>query len=149
MFSKSLYVILKQFLNFLYKMSNNPSFGDNNRDRVLLYKFKPFCYEEIFANNQSKVPYPRSGHRIGADSANIYSFGGYNPLLGNEGIVEIDEVWMHSYPLFQELWRFNFARKEWVRYPNSHSLPMELASNALILHKNVLMVSSYVSCIIH
>ncbi|XP_063932164.1 kelch domain-containing protein 10 homolog [Zophobas morio] len=136
MYSKILCQLLKNLLALFSTMTNSSS-GDYNSNSISAYAFKPFQYEEIKPNSKSKVPYPRSGHRIGADAASLYSFGGYNPLIDDS---DNDEVWVHSYPLFQELWRFNFAKREWTRYPNSHSLPLELASNALILHKNVLMV---------
>ncbi|XP_968306.2 kelch domain-containing protein 10 homolog [Tribolium castaneum] len=134
MYSKTLYQVLKNLIDFFTTMTNT-----TNASPPSPYVFKPFRYEEIKPNRKSRVPYPRSGHRIGADSANFYSFGGYNPLIGSDEAIS-DEIWVQSYPLFQELWRFNFARKEWTRYSNSHTLPLELASNALVLHKNVLMV---------
>lgn len=105
------------------------------------YKFRPFKYEEIVPIHGTKKPFARSGHRIGADSSNFYSFGGYNPLiLHDESDAENDDFLENSYPLFQELWKFNFASKTWLRYPNSETLPVELASNALLLHGNLLMV---------
>lgn len=137
MYSKTLYQILKSVIDFFARMTNTSSFGDSNPPSP--YVFKPFRYEEIKPHKNSKVPYPRSGHRIGADSANFYSFGGYNPRIGSDETIN-DEIWVQSYPLFQELWKFNFAKKEWTRYSNSHTLPKELASNALVLHKNFLMV---------
>jgi hypothetical protein len=143
MHSKTFYQILKSLFEYFLTMTNNSS-GSSSDDcdpsEPSRYAFKPFRYQEIKPNENSKVPYPRSGHRIGADSSNFYSFGGYNPLIGGDEI-ESDEIWVQSYPLFQELWRFNFAKKEWIRYPNSHTLPLELASNALVLHKNILMVN--------
>ncbi|KAG5887437.1 hypothetical protein JTB14_003289 [Gonioctena quinquepunctata] len=116
----------------------NSASNDNDSG---LYKFTAFQFEKITPNLKSKIPFPRSGHRIGADSSNFYSFGGYNPLVREEVEQnEDDDFWIQSYPLFQELWKFNFASKEWTRFRNSETLPMELASNALILHGNILMV---------
>lgn len=104
------------------------------------YVFKPLHYEKVVPNQESRVPFPRSGHRIGADSSNLYSFGGYNPWMR----IDLDEDDDEYYPLFQELWKFNFASKTWIRFPNGHSLPSELASSALVLHGNVLMVFIYI-----
>lgn len=103
-----------------------------------IYVFKPFRYQKVIPNPDCKHPYPRSGHRVGADSANLYSFGGYNPWMRNDLEEGNDDD--EFYPLFQELWKFNFASKHWIKYPNSQSLPHELASSALVLHGNVLMV---------
>lgn len=105
------------------------------------YTLKPFHYQKIIPDLECKVPYPRSGHRIGADSSNLYSFGGYNPWMRSD--LDQSEGVYWTYPLFQELWKFNFASKQWIKYPNSHSLPNELASSALVLHGNVLMVFIY------
>lgn len=104
-----------------------------------IYIFKPLHYEKVVPNLECKVPYPRSGHRIGADSSNLYSFGGYNPWMRND--LDDDDDY---YPLFQELWKFNFASKKWIKFPNGHSLPSELASSALVLHGNLLMVFFYI-----
>lgn len=120
-------------------MFQKQSDSDQNKNSGCgIYGFKPFHYEKIIPNPDCKVPFPRSGHRIGADSCNLYSFGGYNPLMGDES--EGDDSYTWTYPLFQELWKFNFASKLWIKYPNSNSLPSELASSALLLHGNVLMV---------
>ncbi|XP_044754039.1 kelch domain-containing protein 10 [Coccinella septempunctata] len=114
---------------------------DESSNEPKIYKFLPFKYEEIVPSNGSRIPLARSGHRIGADSCNFYSFGGYNPLITHdETNREHDDFLENSFPLFQELWKFNFASKTWVRYPNSETLPVELASNALLLHGNLLMV---------
>lgn len=113
----------------------------NDNGKVVPYAFRAFQYEKISPNKGSKLPFPRSGHRIGADSSNFYSFGGYNPWVRDEVEQnEDDDFWIQSYPLFQELWKFNFASREWTKFRNSETLPMELASNALILHGNILMV---------
>lgn len=106
------------------------------------YAFKIYAYEKIEANNKlsKRVPLPRSGHRIVCDTKNLYSFGGYNPSILNDEARNHDELSVHSFPLFQELWKFNFASKKWVRFNSRESLPQELASNAVIIHGNCLMV---------
>lgn len=108
------------------------------------YHFKPFVIRKVHPNSCSPLPQPRSGHRIVCDSKNLYSFGGYNPHIQNDESSG-DQIWVESYPLFQELWRFNFAAKKWIRYSSQRSLPRELASNAVLRKGNTLMVYSCVS----
>lgn len=105
---------------------------------MVLYKFRPFVYEMV-APRGVVVPLARSGHRVVADNSNLYSFGGYNPLID-----ETEEN-TNSYPLFQELWRFNFAARTWTKICRQESLPQELASNAVVRHGNHLMVYLCVS----
>lgn len=148
MYSKCLQKVLKVFRSFfdflviiISKMFQTQSDCTKNIEESFssrIYIFKPFHYQKIIPNPDCKLPYPRSGHRIGADSSSLYSFGGYNPWMRND--LEEDHDDNEYYPLFQELWKFNFASKLWIKYPNSHSLPNELASSALVLHGNVLMV---------
>lgn len=118
---------------------------NNQRKRMTKYSFKPFVYEEVKPDKRqecNRVPLPRSGHRVVADNCNLYSFGGYNPLLvGGYGESDSDlDRNTNTYPLFQELWKFNFAARKWSRFCRQDSLPQELASNAVIRHGNLLMV---------
>lgn len=148
MFSKCVQFFLKVFslsfiltINLFFKMFQNRSECEkdsNSLNQLESYTFKPFDFQKITPNPECKVPFPRSGHRIGADSSNLYSFGGYNPWIRTDENDDDEFYW--TYPLFQELWKFNFASKQWIKYPNSHSLPNELASSALILRGNILMV---------
>lgn len=133
-----------EFLRFILSYIKRIMGNDTNKDTIELYKFKPFCVEKVIPYNSSQIPQPRSGHRVVCDSKNLYSFGGYNPHIQNEEDDNVDEIWVQSYPLFQELWRFNFASKKWLRYLNRRSLPKELASNAVIRKGNTLMVYSCV-----
>lgn len=144
MFSKCFPGFLKKVFSVFYiyilKMCTCNS-GKRTGDSSGVYSFKPFKYEKVvFSPSNSKIPPPRSGHRIGADSANFYSFGGYNPLIRFEEYHYEDDSYIDSYPLFQELWKFNFASRQWTKFRNSSTLPKELVSNAVILHQNVLMV---------
>ncbi|XP_057667494.1 kelch domain-containing protein 10 homolog isoform X1 [Diorhabda carinulata] len=140
MYFKCIRQFFLKLLEILYVVIIKMCTSENDKVRGT-YAFKVFQYEKIEPNINSKIPLPRSGHRIDADSSNFYSFGGYNPLSRDDQVREMeDDVWVHSFPLFQELWKFNFATREWTRYKNSYTLPMELASNAMILHGNVLMV---------
>ncbi|KAK5645440.1 hypothetical protein RI129_006740 [Pyrocoelia pectoralis] len=110
-----------------------------NCKTVGVYNFKLYKYEKV--NSNSKKPLPRSGHRIVCDTKNLYSFGGYNPLITQNGDErDDDELNINSYPLFQELWRYNFATKQWKCYSGRRTLPQELASNAVIRTGNYLMV---------
>lgn len=121
--------------------------NDLEKGPVEVYKFKPFVIEKVHPNVCSSLPKPRSGHRIVCDSKNLYSFGGYNPHIQNDEGSD-DEIWIDSYPLFQELWRYNFASKKWIRYASQTSLPKELASNAVLRKGNTLMVYSCVSVVL-
>lgn len=83
-------------------------------------------------------PLARSGHRIIASNSHLYSLGGYNPrsalVASRRG----------RCLLFQELWSFNFATSTWkleLNADNASNMPVELASNALTIHNNVLIVS--------
>lgn len=146
MFSQEFSAFLKRIFNavciYFLKMCSSESKSDGNST---VYTFKPFSYERvIFSPDNDKIPHPRSGHRIGADSTNFYSFGGYNPLIRLEEYHYEDDSYIDSYPLFQELWKFNFASKKWTKFRNSPTLPKELVSNAVLLHRNILMVSLYI-----
>lgn len=100
------------------------------------YNFRPLKYEPIVPLKQHghKFPIARSGHRIVCDSKCLYSFGGYNPSprLQNHDI--------ESRPLFREMWKYNFATRKWSKFDNSKTLPLELASNAVIRLNNFLLV---------
>lgn len=109
-----------------------------NKKRPVEYTFKPFVYEKVEPLGDV-VPLPRSGHRLVADDCNMYAFGGYNPL------VDESEENINTYPLFQELWRFNFASRRWSKICKQESLPHELASNAVVRHGRLLMVYVCVS----
>lgn len=83
-------------------------------------------------------PLARSGHRIIASKSHLYSLGGYNPrsalIAARRG----------RCLLFQELWSYNFATNRWkleLNADNASNMPTELASNALAIHNNVLIVS--------
>ena len=104
------------------------------------YAFRIFRYKLIRSENSNRVPKPRSGHRIVCDDKNMYSFGGYNPNFPNAGTLT-DPVLVGSFPLLQELWKLNFATKRWTRFKNNDTLPMELASNAVIRQGDYLMVN--------
>lgn len=104
-----------------------------------VFRFRPFELKRVKYKCSTKTgrtrPYARSGHRIVCSDSAIYCFGGFNP---NMAVVNEDD---EASCLFQELWRYDIVRKEWtlVMGPN-HDLPQELASNAMILQGDTLIV---------
>ncbi|XP_063984372.1 kelch domain-containing protein 10 homolog isoform X2 [Diachasmimorpha longicaudata] len=71
----------------------------------------------------------------------MYSIGGFNPSVpADDPEMSKDEVWRESKPLFKELWRFNLATKTWERYRGQKNLPIELASTAVLLFQQKLIV---------
>ncbi|XP_067003702.2 kelch domain-containing protein 10 [Anabrus simplex] len=108
------------------------------------YKFKPFSFTtrlgEI-ANTRPITPQPRSGHRIVCDEGFLYSFGGYNPFLDpSDPSMHGDAVWALTCPLFKELWRYSYASNTWFRLLVGEGIPNELASNAVVLSGDLMLV---------
>ncbi|XP_011691613.1 PREDICTED: kelch domain-containing protein 10 homolog [Wasmannia auropunctata] len=104
------------------------------------YTFKPFVFTKHSVNGPER-PKARSGHRIACDHRNLYSYGGFNPCISdNDPDMRDDQTWIASKPLFKELWRYNLVTKRWKRLPGQENMPNELASNAVILCGNALMV---------
>nr|XP_022917539.1 kelch domain-containing protein 10 homolog [Onthophagus taurus] len=139
-----IYNLLLLILIPLIRMGSND--GKNRIKPIKNYTFKLFKYEKVQVNKKisRRIPLPRSGHRIVCDTKNLYSFGGYNPAVVRDNMEiedrDDDELSIHSFPLFQELWKFNFATRRWTRFNCRESLPPELASNAVIRRGNYLMV---------
>lgn len=105
-----------------------------------MYTFKPFIFRK-HQTNCIERPKARSGHRIACDQRNMYSYGGFNPVISDtDPEMRNDEAWITSKPLFKELWRFNLSSQRWKRLPGQESMPNELASNAIILRGNTLIV---------
>lgn len=106
--------------------------GGRRKSRKLdgaIYEFRPFELQRVqYVNTASNtMPLPRSGHRIVSNDKNIYCFGGYNPD--------------NAPRLFGEFWKFNKNTRVWelLLGPESY-MPRELASNAVIMENNLLMV---------
>lgn len=115
--------------------------GQKSSKSGKVYAFRPFEFRLVRTDSNDFFPKPRSGHRIVCDNANLYSFGGYNPYISDtDEDLKDDPAWQDSKPLFQELWRFNFATRKWSRFPCSPSMPRELVSNAVILDGGILLV---------
>ncbi|XP_054720269.1 kelch domain-containing protein 10-like [Uloborus diversus] len=83
----------------------------------------------------SKCPEPRSGHRIVVYNGNVYAFGGFNPSIHDD-----DTDGEQHQVLFKELWRFNFAAKNWTRLETTGTMPDQLASHAAALVNNCMIV---------
>ncbi|XP_043504490.1 kelch domain-containing protein 10 homolog isoform X1 [Polistes fuscatus] len=105
-----------------------------------MYVFKPF----VITRHRSRClerPKARSGHRIVCDHKNLYSYGGFNPCITDyDRDMRNDSIWLDSKPLFKEIWKFNLATNQWKRLPGRENLPDELASNAVVLKGNALIV---------
>ncbi|XP_015599088.1 kelch domain-containing protein 10 isoform X2 [Cephus cinctus] len=102
------------------------------------YRFKPFRFE-IYSPENQKWPKGRSGHRIACNERYLYSYGGYNPDAREDTFFQ-DPTWFISRPLFKEIWRFNLATHRWKRLPKRRSLPNEMASCAVVLRGDILIV---------
>ena len=90
--------------------------------RLLCWHFTEAILPSLFAVGHRSPP-ARSGHRCVADNANLYVFGGYNPDYDESGGPENED-----YPLFRELWRYNFATDTWHQMGTEGYMPRELAS---------------------
>lgn len=113
------------------------------KKKTTMYTFRPYelvkvnykSYKSFFNNGINKYPRPRSGHRIVCNDSDLYCFGGFNPNVPNNSTGR-------TLYLFQELWRFDLFTKKWslVYSPTDEGMPDELASNAVILKNNMLIV---------
>ncbi|XP_022107260.1 kelch domain-containing protein 10-like [Acanthaster planci] len=84
-------------------------------------------------------PCARSGHAAVADSNNLYIFGGYNPDLETlQDYFGPDEEML--FPLFQEVWRYNFDTNMWRRLNTRGHIPMQLASMSMVLFSSYILV---------
>ncbi|XP_076232236.1 scruin like at the midline [Calliopsis andreniformis] len=105
-----------------------------------MYTFKPFVFTKHKPNSVER-PKGRSGHRIVCDHKYLYSYGGFNPCVSDsDPDMQNDQTWISSKPLFKEVWKFNLATQQWKRLPQQDNMPRELASNAVILMGNMLLV---------
>lgn len=107
------------------------------------YAFRPLRLLKCLyksRHDQKSYPIARSGHQITASESHLYSLGGYNPNNRTSAVHQESNL------LFRELWSFNFASNRWklIQNATNSDMPRELASNALVIHNNVLIVSIYV-----
>lgn len=126
---------------------SNTFFSSKSRNKKLntMYTFRPYelvkvnykCYKGIFDKGINNYPRPRSGHRIVCNDSDLYCFGGFNP-----NITDRSRGAGRTLYLFQELWKFDLFTKKWnvVYSPSIEGMPEELASNAVILKNNMLIV---------
>lgn len=119
-----------------------------NKKSNTMYTFRPYelvkvnykCYKGLFDKGINTYPRPRSGHRIVCNDSDLYCFGGFNPNIGERN----RNVGNRTQYLFQELWKFDLFTKKWsiVYSSTMEGMPEELASNAVILKNNMLIVRS-------
>ncbi|KAK3601733.1 hypothetical protein CHS0354_016095 [Potamilus streckersoni] len=87
------------------------------------------CFSPNLSDNSPLHLEPRSGHRIVVDESDLYCLGGYNPDFWD---IPNEEGSGTTYPLFAELWRFNFATRKWTLLKTKGQMPVELASHTLL-----------------
>ncbi|XP_071082314.1 kelch domain-containing protein 10-like [Haliotis cracherodii] len=80
------------------------------------------------------IPVARSGHRIVVTDSDLYSLGGYNPKYWD--VENTEETY---FPLFKELWQFNFVSRKWRKLNTTGHMPLELASHAAVRDNNKLL----------
>ncbi|ODN03958.1 Kelch domain-containing protein 10 [Orchesella cincta] len=115
------------------------------------FSFKPLVFQELrseplntspFARSPTRVPEPRSGHRVVCDDSNLYSFGGYSQqddeYLSQPSPINRQDITRTK--LFKELWCYNFAKQQWKLLPTTGEVPNEAASHAAILYGNYFVV---------
>ncbi|KAJ6644230.1 Kelch domain-containing protein 10 like [Pseudolycoriella hygida] len=134
---------LCEYWNSLMSKSFFSSIRRKESDKM--YTFRPYelvkvnykCYKGIFNKGINSYPRPRSGHRIVCNDSDLYCFGGFNPNISDRA-----RVGGRTLYLFQELWKFDLFTKKWniVYSPTIEGMPEELASNAVILRNNMLLV---------
>ncbi|OWF43573.1 kelch domain-containing protein 10-like [Mizuhopecten yessoensis] len=96
-------------------------------------RFGPTQYDDESSENlvEHNVDYdflyPRSGHRVAVDEKNMYVLGGYNPRFW-----DVENTEDTYYPLFKELWQFNFSLKKWTLLQTEGNMPIELASHTAV-----------------
>ncbi|XP_050412713.1 kelch domain-containing protein 10 [Patella vulgata] len=99
---------------------------------------KNICkFGEVLPKNikTHEIPEERSGHRLVVDEANLYALGGYNPEFWE---IQNDED--SNYPLFHELWKFNFATRKWKRLKTQGRMPFELASHTIVKDRSNILL---------
>lgn len=95
-------------------------------------------YQVFFLAGIPFGPQPRSGHRIVSNKQYVYMFGGYNPEVDLDLLVEPDN-WLRSKPLLQEMWRFSRITGLWEYVPTSGSEPTHHASHCSAMLGSYLM----------
>ena len=105
-----------------------------------MYKFKLLQFEEITPNSRL-LPKARSGHRMVADeSGDLYSFGGFNELSQSDDELSQEPEWLKYKPLFQELWKFNWRTREWIKLKATGDIPDKLVSHCMCYWNDKIIV---------
>ncbi|UJR27391.1 hypothetical protein I4U23_008681 [Adineta vaga] len=87
-------------------------------------------FSENVPIDSSEKPHPRSGHRAIATESDLWIWGGYYSTSDNE-----------EERMFQELWRYNFALRQWTLEETTGDGPvLTLASHSMCLFRNFLLV---------
>lgn len=156
-FYNIIFALLKVYEFYQYwklLMSNTfVSFNRNHKkQKTTMYTFRPYelvkvnykCYKGFFDKGINSYPRPRSGHRVVCNDSDLYCFGGFNPTVASRARDGTDRTLF----LFQELWKFDLFTKKWnlVYSATVEGMPQELASNAVILRNNMLIVSGRPQC---
>lgn len=117
-----------------------------------MYNFRPYeltkvdykCYKGLFDNGINTYPKPRSGHRIVCNDSDLFCFGGFNPDIVTEHYRATPHA--TTTQLFQELWRFDTFTLKWrllLGPRNRDVMPLELASNAVCMKEDMIVVSNF------
>ncbi|CAF0771219.1 unnamed protein product [Didymodactylos carnosus] len=103
--------------------------SDNTR-RIQQSSKNMMQFTEIYPINEQLGPSPRSGHRAVATDSDLWLWGGYFPRQTNQ-----------NESMFRELWRYNFALKQWTKEETIGDGPtLTLASHAVCLHQHLMFV---------
>ncbi|CAF1041274.1 unnamed protein product [Adineta ricciae] len=87
-------------------------------------------FVEISPCDPKTQPHPRSGHRAVATYSDLWIWGGYFPSRDPE-----------RPPMFAELWRFNYALRQWTLESTTGNAPdSTLASHSMCVHHNYVFV---------
>lgn len=106
------------------------------KDDLMMYTFKPYKMVPLKYDKNLKYPAARSGHRIICTESNIYLLGGFNPEMASIARPA-------AACLFTEFWKYNIATRKWELLVDrkTKNMPRELASNAIVMYRNAVIVS--------
>lgn len=106
-------------------------------DHMMMYTFKPYKMVPLKYDKNLKYPAARSGHRIICTESNIFLLGGFNPEMASIARPA-------AACLFTEFWKYNIATRKWELLVDrrTKNMPRELASNAIVMYRNAVIVST-------
>lgn len=102
------------------------------------YKVKVFCFSKQYDTSRKTGPIPRSGHRIVCNDRSMFAIGGYNPNVPLRNL-DNSERRQSVHTVFQEIWRFDFDTKTWMKL-ESRNMTGELASCGTAISGNLLFL---------